>query len=47
MADDKVTIREKSREIARIMGSNGEDAVALEHAQQLIDAAEEAMRRIF
>ncbi len=42
-----LTQQQRAREIARIMGSNGEDAVALEHAQQLIDAAEEAMHRIF
>ena len=34
-------------EIARIMGSGEADAVALEHAQRLIDAANEAMTRIF
>ena len=38
---------ERAREIARIMGSGGTDAVALEHAQRLIDAANEAMRQIF
>lgn len=38
---------QRAKEIARIMGSVGADSVALEHAQQLIDAAEEAMRRIF
>ena len=43
----KLTQDQRAREIARIMGSGGADAVALEHAQQLIDAAEEAMRRIF
>ena len=43
----QLTQQQRAREIARIMGSVGEDAVALEHAQQLIDAAEEAMRRIF
>ena len=43
----QLTQQQRAREIARIMGSSGEDAVALEHAQQLIDAAEEAMRRIF
>ncbi len=42
-----LTPEQRAREIARIMGSGGADAVALEHAQQLIDAAEEAMRRIF
>ena len=42
----QLTQQQRAREIARIMGSVGEDAVALEHAQQLIDAAEEAMRRI-
>ncbi len=36
---------ERAREIARIMGSGGTDPVALEHAQRLIDAANEAMRR--
>lgn len=34
---------QRAREIARIMGSAG-DAVALEHAQRLIDAANEAVR---
>lgn len=34
---------QRAREIARIMGSAG-DAVALEHAQRLIDAANEAAR---
>jgi len=34
---------QRAREIARIMGSAG-DAVALEHAQRLIDAANETMR---
>ena len=43
----QLTQQQRAREIARIMGSSGQDAVALEHAQQLIDAAEEAMRRIF
>ena len=43
----KLTQEQRAREIARIMGSGGADAVALEHAQQLIDAAEETMRRIF
>ena len=42
-----LTQQQRAREIARIMGSAGADAVALEHAQQLIDAAEETMRRIF
>jgi DNA repair protein RecN (Recombination protein N) len=42
LADDQ-----RAREIARIMGSGGADQVALEHAQQLIDAAEAAMQRIF
>lgn len=37
---------QRAREIARIMGSSGADALALEHAQQLIDAAEETMRRV-
>lgn len=36
---------QRAREIARIMGSGSGDAVALEHAQRLIDAANEAMRR--
>ena len=35
---------QRAREIARIMGSGSNDAVALEHAQRLIDAANEAMR---
>jgi len=35
---------QRAREIARIMGSSGNDAVALEHAQRLIDAANEATR---
>jgi len=43
----KLTDQQRPREIARIMGSGGAEAVALEHAQRLIDAAEEAMRRIF
>jgi DNA repair protein RecN (Recombination protein N) len=43
----KLTQQQRAREIARIMGSGGTDAVALEHAQQLIDAAEQTMRRIF
>lgn len=43
----KLTPEQRAREIARIMGSSGADALALEHAQQLIDAAEETMRRIF
>ena len=38
---------ERAKEIARIMGSGAADAVALEHAQRLIDAANEAMTRIF
>ena len=42
-----LTQEQRAKEIARIMGSVGVDSVALEHAQQLIDAAEEAMRRIF
>lgn len=42
-----LTQEQRAKEIARIMGSVGADSVALEHAQQLIDAAEEAMRRIF
>ncbi len=43
----KLTQEQRAREIARIMGSGEADAVALEHAQQLIDAAEQAMQRIF
>ncbi len=43
----KLEPEQRAREIARIMGSNGADALALEHAQQLIDAAEETMRRVF
>jgi DNA repair protein RecN (Recombination protein N) len=35
---------QRAREIARIMGSGSNDAVALEHAQRLIDAANEAVR---
>ena len=42
-----LTQEQRAKEIARIMGSSGADAVALEHAQQLIDAADEAMRRVF
>ena len=42
-----LTQEQRAKEIARIMGSSGADAVALEHAQQLIDAADDAMRRIF
>ncbi len=42
-----LTQEQRAKEIARIMGSAGADSVALEHAQLLIDAAEEAMRRIF
>ena len=42
-----LTHEQRAKEIARIMGSSGADAVALEHAQQLIDAADEAMRRVF
>ena len=38
---------QRAKEIARIMGSSEADAVALEHAQRLIDAANEAMTRIF
>lgn len=38
---------QRAKEIARIMGSSGADSVALEHARQLIDAAEETMRRTF
>jgi DNA repair ATPase RecN len=33
---------ERASEIARIMGSGGADPVALEHAQQLIDSANES-----
>ncbi len=36
---------ERAREIARIMGSGEEDAVALEHARQLIDSAKETISR--
>lgn len=43
----KLTDEQRAREIARIMGSGGADSVALEHAQQLIDAAEAAMRSVF
>ena len=43
----KLKEHERAREIARIMGSGGTDAVALEHAQQLIDAANDAMRRVY
>jgi len=43
----KLSQDQRAREIARIMGSGEADAVALEHAQQLIDAAEQAMQRIF
>ena len=43
----KLTQTQRAREIARIMGSGSADAVALEHAQQLIDAAEATMQRIF
>jgi DNA repair protein RecN (Recombination protein N) len=43
----KLSEGDRAREIARIMGSGGTDAVALEHAQRLIDAANEAMTRIF
>jgi len=43
----KLTQEQRAREIARIMGSGEADAVALEHAQQLIDTAEQAMQRIF
>ena len=43
----KLTQAQRAREIARIMGSGSADAVALEHAQQLIDAAEATMQRIF
>ncbi len=43
----KLTEQQRAREIARIMGSGSADAVALEHAQQLIDAAEATMQRIF
>lgn len=43
----KLSPEQRAREIARIMGSGGTDAVALEHAQQLIDAAEAAMQRTF
>lgn len=43
----KLSDEQRAREIARIMGSGGADSVALEHAQQLIDAAELAMKRTF
>ena len=43
----KLTQQQRAHEISRIMGSSGTDVVALEHAQQLIDAAEETMRRTF
>ena len=42
-----LTPEQRAGEIARIMGSGSADTVAREHAQQLIDAAEEAMRKIF
>ncbi|MDD4311602.1 MAG: DNA repair protein RecN [Eubacteriales bacterium] len=42
-----LTPEQRAREIARIMGSAGTDPVALEHAKQLIDAAEENARRVF
>ncbi len=42
-----LTPEQRAREIARIMGSAGADPVALEHAKQLIDAAEENIRRAF
>ncbi len=42
-----LTPEQRAREIARIMGSVGTDPVALEHAKQLIDAAEENIRRAF
>lgn len=41
----KLEESERAGEIARIMGSSSGDAVALEHAQRLIDAANESMRR--
>ncbi len=40
-----LTQRQRAGEIARIMGGGSADPVALEHAQRLIDAAEESMRR--
>jgi DNA repair protein RecN (Recombination protein N) len=42
-----VMLREEERapEIARVMGGSAEDAVALEHARRLIEAADEAVRR--
>ncbi len=43
----KLTEEQRAKEIARIMGSVDADSVALEHARQLIDMAEETMRRIF
>lgn len=42
-----LTPEQRAREIARIIGSVGTDPVALEHAKQLIDAAEENIRRAF
>ena len=42
-----LTPEQRAREIARIMGSVGTDPVALEHAKQLIDAAEENIHRAF
>ena len=42
-----LTPEQRAREIARIMGSVGTDPVALEHAKQLIDAAEENINREF
>ena len=42
-----LTPEQRAREIARIMGSVGTDPVALEHAKQLIDAAEENINRAF
>ncbi len=43
----KLEEHERAREIARIMSGGAADAVALEHAQKLIDAANEAVRRGF
>jgi DNA repair protein RecN (Recombination protein N) len=38
---------QRAAEIARIMGSGAADTVALEHAQRLIDTANDAVRQIF
>lgn len=42
----KLQEAERAREIARIMGSYGDDTVALEHAQRLIDAANESINSL-